>query len=136
MPEIFPVNYAFHEGCVYFLTGPGSKLAAAADGSVMAFEVDHEDAFEHRGWSVVVVGPASIVPTSGAEVSSSPKIGRWVGGGPETLVRIEAGQVSGREIGRPVVKGWLPVSLRKKPRPPRKTQPKGLHPRPLRSVRD
>jgi nitroimidazol reductase NimA-like FMN-containing flavoprotein (pyridoxamine 5'-phosphate oxidase superfamily) len=112
LPAIFPVNYAVKGDHLYFLTGPGSKLVAAAHGAVMAFEVDHIDAFEHGGWSVVVVGRSSIVPASEVEPLYRLKLGRWVGGGPETQIRIQMDRVSGREIGRPGVEGWIPEFAR------------------------
>jgi hypothetical protein len=100
-PAIFPVNYAVKDDDVYFLTAPGSKLAAAAEGATLAFEVDHIDAFEHGGWSVVIAGPSCIVPLAEAEPLWKLKLGRWVGGGPEVQVRIRAERVSGREISKP-----------------------------------
>ena len=100
-PTIVPVNYSIHDGDVYFLTSPGSKLAAAIQAAVIAFEVDRIDAFEHTGWSVLVVGPSGVVPQEEAEHLWSMKLRRWVGGGPEALVRIRAEKVSGREIGKP-----------------------------------
>lgn len=99
-PAIFPVNYAVKDDEIYFLTAQGSKLAAAARSATMAFEVDHVDAFEHAGWSVLVVGPSCIVPSAEAVPLWKLKLGRWVGGGPVVQVRIHAERVSGREIGK------------------------------------
>jgi hypothetical protein len=121
LPAIFPVSYAVKDDGIYFLSAPGSKLAAAAADAVMAFEVDHEDPFEHGGWSVVVVGPSSIVTGSEVEPLWRLKLGRWVGGGPEAQVRIQAEQVSGREIGRPGVRGWLPETIRRQQHPSART---------------
>lgn len=61
---------------------------------------------------MTVVGPSCIVPTSEVEPLWRFKLRRWAGGGPETQVRIKAERVSGREIGRPGVRGWLPEPLR------------------------
>jgi hypothetical protein len=115
-PVIFPVNYAVKGDGIYFLTAAGSKLAAAAENAVMAFEVDRTDAVEHGGWSVVVAGPSRMVPDDEAEPLWRLKLGRWAGGGPVTQVRIEASKVSGREIGRAGVRGWLPASMRNRKR--------------------
>lgn len=112
-PTILPINYSATADYIYFLSAPGSKLEAASCNTVMAFEVDHTDAFEHGGWSVLVVGPASVVPDSEIEPLWKLKLGRWAGGGPATQVRIQVDQVSGREIGRPGVNGWVPDFLRK-----------------------
>lgn len=102
-PAIFPVNYSVHGGDVYFLTAPGSKLAAAARGALLAFEADRIDPLEHSGWSVLIVGPSGLVGPDEAEPLWKLKLGRWAGGGPENLVRIRADKVSGRELARP---GW------------------------------
>lgn len=111
-PAIFPVNYAVKGDDIYFLTAPGSKLAAAARGAVVAFEVDQIDPVEHFGWSVLVVGPSSVVPPAEVEPLWKLKLGRWVGGGPETQVRIRSDRVTGREIGKPGVNITVPSVAR------------------------
>src|SRR4029079_18347979 len=50
LPAIIPVNYCFLDGDVVFRTGPGLKLAAAADGEVVAFEVDDHHPADRSGW--------------------------------------------------------------------------------------
>jgi uncharacterized protein len=60
-PTILPVNHLVLDGDVYFRTGSGSKLAAAAGGAHVAVEADEVDAEHRRGWSVVGRGPAEIV---------------------------------------------------------------------------
>jgi len=40
LPAIFPVNYRIVDGRIFFRTAPGSKMSAAAEGTVVAFEVD------------------------------------------------------------------------------------------------
>ena len=37
-PAIFPVNYRLIDGAIVFRTAPGSKMSAAAQGAVVAFE--------------------------------------------------------------------------------------------------
>lgn len=39
-PLILPVNYRVADGCVVFRAGPGSKLAAAAQGLDVGFEAE------------------------------------------------------------------------------------------------
>jgi uncharacterized protein len=99
LPAVFPVNYAVDDGDIYFRTATGTKLTAASRNAVVAFEVDHADRLEHDGWSVLVVGPAAEV-TDPAELKrlSALPLRRWIAGGPDTLVRIRAEHVSGREI--------------------------------------
>src|SRR5690348_7800071 len=61
LPAIFPVNYAALDGDIVFRSASGSKLDAATDHTVVAFEVDQNDRMSHTGWSVLVVGCAHVV---------------------------------------------------------------------------
>jgi nitroimidazol reductase NimA-like FMN-containing flavoprotein (pyridoxamine 5'-phosphate oxidase superfamily) len=61
LPAIQPVNFILDEGEVIILTSAGSKLAAAARQTVVAFEADDFDPTRHTGWSVVIVGQARVV---------------------------------------------------------------------------
>jgi hypothetical protein len=58
LPTILPVNFVFDGERILVRTGTGTKLAAAAAGAIVAFEVDDFDPMYHAGWSVVVTGPA------------------------------------------------------------------------------
>jgi uncharacterized protein len=58
LPTILPVNFWFDGERILVRTGVGTKLHAAAAGTVVAFEVDDFDPLYHSGWSVVVTGPA------------------------------------------------------------------------------
>ena len=59
--HVFPVNHCVLDGLVAFSTGDGTKLGAALDASVVAFEVDRYDADQRTGWSVLVKGRAEVV---------------------------------------------------------------------------
>ena len=61
LPAIFPVNYRLIDGCVVFRSSPGSKLSAAANRAVVAFEVDDYNVADRSGWSVLAVGPSEVV---------------------------------------------------------------------------
>jgi hypothetical protein len=99
LPAVFPVAYAARDGGIYFRTAPGSKLAAAARNAVVAFEIDQIDRQSHAGWSVMVVGPAARIddPAELERLAGLP-LTRWIDGGPESLIRVAASLVSGREI--------------------------------------
>ena len=66
LPVILPVHYVYHDGVIVFRTGTGTKLRAAVNGDVLAFEVDAYDAQSGRGWSVMVLGRATVLPTDDA----------------------------------------------------------------------
>ena len=59
--EVFPVNHCVLDRTIAFRTADGSKLGAAVQGSVVAFEVDAFDAERRDGWSVVIKGRAELV---------------------------------------------------------------------------
>ena len=58
-PRIFPVNYSVVGETIIFRTSPYGVVASHDWRSFIAFEVDHVDYAEQRGWSVLAVGPGS-----------------------------------------------------------------------------
>lgn len=73
-PLVLPVNFAMHEGAIVFRTLEGVKMAAAAEGQTVCFEVDQWDAGSKTGWSVVVRGTSTEV-TDWAEIEQLENIG-------------------------------------------------------------
>ncbi len=59
--EVLPVNYTIEGARVAFRTATGTKLEAAIERSVVAFEVDAFDPQDRTGWSVVIKGRAEVV---------------------------------------------------------------------------
>jgi nitroimidazol reductase NimA-like FMN-containing flavoprotein (pyridoxamine 5'-phosphate oxidase superfamily) len=59
--HVFPVNHRVLDGVVAFRTADGTKLGSAAEGSVVAFEVDRYDADTQTGWSVLIKGRAELL---------------------------------------------------------------------------
>ncbi|MDH3754135.1 MAG: pyridoxamine 5'-phosphate oxidase family protein [Acidimicrobiia bacterium] len=99
-PLVLPVNFALFEGSVIFRTLEGQKLAAASDGQTVCFEVDHWDASDRSGWSVVLTGVAREV-TDWAEQEQLENIGlvpwareKWR----PMWVRIDPTEISGRVL--------------------------------------
>jgi uncharacterized protein len=66
---ILPVNHAVDGHDVVFRTARGSKLTAAGDQDLIAFEADNYDLQTRSGWSILVTGRASVVYDE-AEVKS------------------------------------------------------------------
>jgi len=87
LPLILPVHYVYDDGAIVFQTGAGTKLRAAANGDVLAFEVDTYDAESGWGWSVMVLGRATVFTTD--QTSS---------GGRNHYVRLFCELVTGRVI--------------------------------------
>jgi nitroimidazol reductase NimA-like FMN-containing flavoprotein (pyridoxamine 5'-phosphate oxidase superfamily) len=100
LPVIFPVNFAVVDSAVVFRTPEGTKLAAATNGVVVAFEVDSYAVDGRSGWSVMVQGVASEVtdPASLRAVNSA-LLDAWaLDGAADHVVRIELHRVSGRRF--------------------------------------
>ena len=100
LPAIFPVNFAMLEGDIVFRSSPGSKLTAAAQRAIVAFEVDEADNMFHAGWSVLVVGPAhEITDAAELERAAALPLAPWAPGAKGHYIRIRSEIVSGRRIG-------------------------------------
>ncbi|MEA3056455.1 MAG: hypothetical protein QOD30_1887 [Actinomycetota bacterium] len=99
LPKILPVNFRLVGDRILIRTGVGTKLDAATKNSVVAFEVDHMDPFEHTGWSVMITGVAREVtdPDEVAELERPP-LPRWAPKGDGRVVAISTEMVSGRRI--------------------------------------
>ena len=99
LPAIFPVNYRLIDGVIIFRTAPGSKMSAAAGGSVVAFEVDDWQLDDRSGWSVLAVGRATVVDDGAlADQALAAHLEPFVDGARNVLVRIEPTFVSGRRL--------------------------------------
>ena len=103
-PRIFPVNYSVVGETVIFRTSPYGVVATRDWRSPLAFEVDHVDYAEHRGWSVLAVGPGERVE----DVDELDLIKRtwdprpWAGGARPLYVRLQWTELTGRRLGG----GW------------------------------
>jgi uncharacterized protein len=99
VPAVFPVNYRAFDRAIYFKSGPGVKLQAAIDASVVAFEIDGIEPRYHHGWSVLAVGVAQLVeePAVRHEIERD-GLRPWAPGDRENVLRIVPDFVSGRRI--------------------------------------
>jgi nitroimidazol reductase NimA-like FMN-containing flavoprotein (pyridoxamine 5'-phosphate oxidase superfamily) len=99
LPAIFPVNYALIDRSIVFRTGPGTKLAAATAGTVVAFQVDDYQAVDRSGWSVLAVGPAETVRDFDVTFKVlDAGLEPWAGGARTHIVRVSPGFLSGRRV--------------------------------------
>jgi len=101
LPTVLPINFFLDRERILVRTGRGSKLDAALQNAVVAFEVDDFDPISHSGWSVAVTGVATEVsdPTDLDEACQMP-IARWAPAGDEAVLAISTDLVSGRRITR------------------------------------
>lgn len=101
LPAIFVVNYVLDDGDVVFRTSEGTKLTAALQHAVVAFEADLADPVLRRGWTVQVVGVAEEF-TPGEDFRGPTP---WAPGNRDHFVRIRPQFVSGRRIPRHATSG-------------------------------
>ena len=101
LPTVLPINFYLDRDRILVRTGRGSKLDAALQNAVVAFEADDFDPISHSGWSVAVTGVATEVsdPTELDETHQMP-IARWAPAGDEAVLAISTDLVSGRRITR------------------------------------
>ncbi|MGK2950724.1 MAG: pyridoxamine 5'-phosphate oxidase family protein [Acidimicrobiales bacterium] len=97
LPVVLPVNFRLVDELVVFRTGSGTKLEAATNDAVVAFEADDFEPVSHAGWSVVVTGIAREV-LDAASVAALGPIPRWAPSGGGRYVSIATEMVSGRRI--------------------------------------
>jgi nitroimidazol reductase NimA-like FMN-containing flavoprotein (pyridoxamine 5'-phosphate oxidase superfamily) len=102
LPVILPVNFLLDAGRILIRTGKGTKLDAALENAVVAFEVDDIEPFDHGGWSVCVTGVAREVHDSAdlARIASLP-LAHWTPNGLGHVMEVSTDFVSGRRIVRP-----------------------------------
>ncbi|MFG2480336.1 helix-turn-helix domain-containing protein [Streptomyces fagopyri] len=98
-PYIGPLNYSVVDGAVVCRTVPGST-PAAADGALVAFEVDHIDEALSQGWSVLVRGRARTVtdPAAVRRLEELAYSAPWAGGEGLMWLSIDTADISGRRI--------------------------------------
>lgn len=101
LPTVRLMNYALVDGLIVVRTAAGTTVARKADDVVVAFEVDDLDVATSSGWSVIVIGRATLVTDPGL-------IGRyqrvplkpWAPGGRDQFVQITTEVVEGRRVRR------------------------------------
>jgi nitroimidazol reductase NimA-like FMN-containing flavoprotein (pyridoxamine 5'-phosphate oxidase superfamily) len=98
LPVIAPVNYVVDGDSVLFRTRSDSVIADSCDGSVIAFEVDEVTGDGSSGWSVNVVGIASVVPADEEPAAARRDLVSAVGDGLDRCVRLRIGLLTGRRI--------------------------------------
>lgn len=99
-PQIYPVNFALHDGAIVFRTSPYGPLALHAQHHEVAFEVDELDREHHQGWSVVAHGDAR--PLDSVETRELTKLRMlepWAAGSRTLHIQIIPRQLTGRHFG-------------------------------------
>ena len=97
LPVIMPVEYVYDAGVVTFRTEDDGKLRAAVDGAVLAFEVDSYDSVSGNGWSVHVLGRATVL-VSEDEIAMLPTLDDERDEPRRHYVRLHCEIISGRRL--------------------------------------
>jgi nitroimidazol reductase NimA-like FMN-containing flavoprotein (pyridoxamine 5'-phosphate oxidase superfamily) len=119
LPVIHPVNFTVDGGDVMIRTSGGGKLAAAVGGAMVALEADEVDTATRSGWSVVVLGHASLVHDIDRLVAlAHPDTRPWVRGRSDHVIRIKVERITGRRL-CPVTTSRLPIDKILMPAPVR-----------------
>src|SRR5260370_41213971 len=92
---VLPVTYAVVGGDITFFTGDGMKLDAARGEEPVSFEVDHIDVPGQWGWSVLVVGRASLAGPLLRSRAEALGLYPWAAGDRPHRVRIRRTSISG-----------------------------------------
>jgi|SRR5438874_10934874 len=95
---VFPVNYGVIGGDIFFFTGEGTKLTAADHDMTVTFEADTVDFASESGWSVLVVGTASMADAKLRPRVEAVGVYPWAGGDRHRLIRIRPDVITGRRI--------------------------------------
>ena len=96
---VLPVNHVIDGQAPVFCTASGSKLSAAGEQDLMAFEADEYDKRTRSGWSVLVNGSAEAIYEE-AEIRRLTQLGLhpWVTAVDRPFwIRIRAASLSGRQ---------------------------------------
>jgi len=101
LPAVLPVNFGLLGESVVFRTIPGTKLDAATNKTVVAFEVDSYEPDGRSGWSVLVIGEAKKLLDDDVDGAAALEIDAWpLDGQVSHFVHIEGTQISGRRFTR------------------------------------
>lgn len=98
LPAVVPVAIALDGDAVVCRTASGSRLAHAADGQVLALQVDEVDVRTRSGWSVVATGVAGVVRDGPEARRIADLVQPWVPGHDDVGIRLPMTVVSGRRL--------------------------------------
>jgi len=99
LPAVQPVNFRMSGDEPVIRVAGGTKLRTAVGNAVVAFEADELDPDLRTGWSVTVVGHASVITDVRELVElSGVWLQPWVGGRRDHFIRIRPEKITGRVL--------------------------------------
>jgi len=102
MPAVLPVRFRIDpDGSLVLAEGPSAELVRAVDGAVIAFETGEVSSTDGSGWSVTVLGRASVAPAPATGTGRAAVAGQF-------LIRLRPEVVTGRRLTSPAADAPLP----------------------------
>ncbi|MGZ4596527.1 MAG: pyridoxamine 5'-phosphate oxidase family protein [Actinomycetes bacterium] len=98
LPAVVPVTYAVRGETILMRTAADTRLAEAANGQVLAFEIDELDPLTRTGWSIVVTGVAALVTDPAERARVNGVVAPWAPGHNDVFIQLPATVVTGRRI--------------------------------------
>ena len=98
-PRIVPMNYALVGDSLTFRTGPTTEASWHAVFHDIAFEVDCIDVVRHTGWSVLVVGEATLLEAASLrmlDLTQTPQ--PWADGERSIVAQLSLACITGRRV--------------------------------------
>jgi nitroimidazol reductase NimA-like FMN-containing flavoprotein (pyridoxamine 5'-phosphate oxidase superfamily) len=97
LPVILPVRFRLDGERILIRTHSGTTLDAATRDAVVAFEADATESGDAPGWSVLVTGVASHVPTGPGEAATDvSRLPPWSVDRPDRIIAISTDRMCGR----------------------------------------
>lgn len=103
-PHIIPVNYSVVDDAIIVRTSPYSVLGTYGRDTTLAFEIDHVDHENQRGWSVIARGRGEVL-TDAEEIDHIQAVWPpqpWAAGTRTLHLALRWQELSGRKLGT----GW------------------------------
>lgn len=99
-PHILPVNYAVLDETILMRTTPYSVLGTYGRNTMVAFEVDHLDEEQRRGWSVAARGRCHSVedPSEIRRLMHQAPPQPWAAGQRTLLLQLQWRELTGRTL--------------------------------------
>lgn len=100
---IFPVNYSIVDDRIIFRTLPYGVIANSVHGTEVAFQIDHTDEDQQRGWSVLAVGTCTRVedPADVRRIKEEWDPEPWAAGQRNLYFWVDWRNLTGRQVGMP-----------------------------------
>lgn len=101
LPAVRPVNHLIGErGVVIICTRPFSGLMPSvfARSVIVGYQADQIDPVRRTGWSVLVTGPAQVIPAGELTAEYTRRLGPWGDSAEGVVIGIEPTLVSGMRL--------------------------------------